>query len=189
MNTSVNVKRIAALTITLGMLAQGCGEAEDDGAPIVAATAEAATPLPDQSFIDFLNWTPVLDGDKAFKSKGHGGILVRSYLNPTATEHARAAETTYPMPEGSVLAKAVISSQDTPSTQASRVYFMRKEAPGFDPENCDWSYAQAKRVGGKLVRDTSVEPRDPSCVSCHVRFKQYDFVQTVEFFKRQSTDL
>jgi hypothetical protein len=141
----------------------------------------------------FLKWTPVLPGDKAFVSQGHGGITVHSYLNPLAAKHVLKSVAdgtpTYPMPQGSRLAKAVVPDAATPASKASRVYFMRKEAPGFDPQNGDWSYALANRRGSKLVFDPSVPPKAEGCISCHVKFKQFDNVMTVEFFKKGTTEL
>ena len=134
----------------------------------------------------FTMWTPVLNGDVAFESQGHGGILVRSYLNPIAADRARASAEPYPLPEGAVLAKAVVADSGTPATSASRVYFMRKEAKGFDPANGDWSYALARRTANGLAFDPGVGPKQQACVSCHVKFKRYDNVQTVAFFRAQA---
>ena len=62
---------------------------------------------------------------------------------------------------------------------------MRKEAPGFDPDNGDWSYYLAKRKEGKLELDPTVGVREKACVLCHIKFKQFDNVQTVDFFLNQ----
>lgn len=135
----------------------------------------------------YSEWTPVLKGDTAFTSKGHGGIIVKGYINPVAQKYIDQTANPYPLAVGTIIAKAVVKSADTPSSLASRVYFMRKELPGFDSKNSDWSYGVANRVGGVLVADKSVDARDRSCISCHVKFKEFDFVKTVDFYKRQST--
>ena len=59
---------------------------------------------------------------------------MRAYLNAVAADHAKTTTVLFPMPIGSVLAKAVVPSDSIPNSEASRVYFMKKEAPGFDPE-------------------------------------------------------
>jgi hypothetical protein len=78
-----------------------------------------------------------------------------------------------------------VGDANTPGAQASRLYVMRKEAPGFDPENGDWSYYLANRKDGKLELDPSVGVREKVCVSCHIKFRQFDNVQTVDFFLNQ----
>ncbi len=134
---------------------------------------------------DYFNWTPVLKGDKAFPSAGHGGITVKSYINPIAKNHLDNSENPFPLPEGSELAKAVISAEGTSSKDATRVYFMRKEKAGFDSANGDWSYALATRVNGALVVDPSVKPREALCVSCHSKFAEFDYVKTIDIYKKQ----
>jgi|GEM_PF-4102423 len=137
---------------------------------------------------EFLTWKPVLAGDVAFASRGHGGILVRSYLNPVASDAAAKPSDPYPLAVGSILAKAVVSNASAPASSASRVYFMRKEAAGFDPRNGDWSYGLAQRAaGGQLEIDPDVSPKQDYCVSCHTKVARFDYVQTVDYFRRQST--
>jgi hypothetical protein len=159
----------------VALMAAGCGSN-------MTSKVEASN---DESLKEFSTWTPILNGDKAFKSAGHGGILVKSYLNPIAKAHLDKMEVPYPLPEGSVLAKAVVSSADTSSKDASRVYFMKKEKSGFDSAKGDWSYALAKRVNGTLAFDPSVKPREASCISCHVKFAEYDYVKTVDIYRNQ----
>ena len=134
---------------------------------------------------DYFNWTPVLKGDQAFPSAGHGGISVKSYINPIAKTHLDKFENPYPLPQGSELAKAVISNKSTASRDAGRVYFMRKERAGFDPANGDWSYALATKVNGSLAIDPSVKPREALCVSCHGKFSDFDYVKTIDIYKKQ----
>lgn len=156
---------------------QGDAMAERDG--------EMRTPgtFSPKLLTSFLQWVPVLEGDVAFESRGHGGILVRSYLSPSTAEYARKAMDPYPVPVGSQLAKAVVPTESTPASEATRVYFMRKEAPGFDPENGDWSYAVAKRTSRGLAFDPGVGPKEELCVSCHAKFARFDHVMTVDFFR------
>lgn len=173
-------------------LVVSCGSSKDDDNKMKKSSMEDASAKPSEGFpaqqlTEYVNWTPVLNGDQAFKSAGHGGIIVRSYLNPTATQHLASTSNPYPLAEGSILAKAVVRSMDTPASEASRVYFMKKEADGFDPAHNNWSYAVANRVNGTLVYDSNINPREELCVSCHAKFSAFDYVQTVDFYQRQAT--
>ena len=112
---------------------------------------------------DFLKWIPVLEGDQAFESQGHGGIVVRAYLNSVAAEHANTAEQTYPMPVGSMLAKAVVRNADTPASASSRVYFMRKEACVTRPTKCHMRVRACEEVTPESQR-TNDSPTK-ACVS------------------------
>jgi len=169
----------------------GCGTSNDDAADskkmaMEDANARPAMAFPDTLLTEFLSWTPVLSGDQAFSSAGHGGIMVRSYLNPLAKAHVTSSANPYPLAQGSILAKAVVKNKDTPASEASRVYFMQKEADGFDPAHNNWSYAVANRVGGALVYDGNINPREELCVSCHAKFSAFDYVQTVDFYLKQT---
>jgi hypothetical protein len=182
-------------TLSLGFLSLAlvaCGaskDAADDSKKMSMddASAQLGAGFPETLLSEFSSWTPVLAGDQAFSSAGHGGIMVRSYLNPKASEHVLASSSPYPMAKGSILAKTLVKSKDTPASEASRVYFMQKEAEGFDPAHNNWSYAVAKRVGASLVYDGNVNPREELCVSCHAKFSAFDYVQTVDFYLRQRT--
>ena len=127
--SGMNVFKSLIGLFSVSILAAGCGSSP-------TSKVEVSN---EESLKEFATWTPVLNGDKAFKSAGHGGILVKSYLNPIAKTHLDKMEATYPLPEGSELAKAVVSSEGTASKDASRVYFMKKEKAGFDSANGDWS--------------------------------------------------
>ncbi|HYX32870.1 MAG TPA: cytochrome P460 family protein [Oligoflexus sp.] len=177
-----------------GIFLAGCRDSDGREEEMMAqvpggdqATVDKSAGFSEGLLGEFTAWTPVLKGDKAFESRGHGGVFVRVYLNPTAKEHIEAKQDTYPMASGTILAKAVVATVETPVSEASRVYFMMKKAPGFDPLHNDWSYAVANKVNGKLIFDESIKPRDDLCISCHSRYSAFDYVQTVDFFKRQST--
>jgi len=182
----MNITRFLAVGSVV-VLTWACGS-KDDNKASRDSSFDAGT-FPSALLQEFSTWTPTLEGDQTFKSTGHGGITVRSYLNEVAKNHVAAASDPYPMAIGSTLAKAVVSSADAVVGTASTIYFMKKEAAGFDTENGDWSYAVAKRVNGVLGYDTSVGPKQELCVSCHTKFSEYDYVQTIEFYKRQTTSL
>lgn len=169
------------------LLTWACGS-KDDNKASTDSSFDAGT-FPSALLQEFSAWTPTLEGDQTFNSPGHGGITVRSYLNEVAKNHVAAVSDPYPMAVGSTLAKAVVSSSEAAVGAASTVYFMKKEATGFDTENGDWSYAVARRANGVLEYDASVGPKQQLCVSCHAKFSEYDYVQTIEFYKRQSTSL
>jgi hypothetical protein len=172
-------KRLLLGASTLAVLAvMGCGKFENTS----QMTAQGDF---DEAIAKYSQWTPVLKGDVAFPSRGHGGITVKGYINPVGQKFIDQNENPYPLAIGTVIAKAVVKTAETPSTKASRVYFMRKENPGFDAANGDWSYGIANRVGDVLVADKSVDARDKACISCHVKFRGYDFVKTVDFYKKQ----
>ncbi len=180
--------------LSLALISTACGSKADNmDEKLAPATdndlAQIPGTFPEEYLKDFSSWRPVLDGDKAFVSQGHGGIVVRGYLNPVALSHIQQQPNPYPLPEGAVLAKAVVASLESPVTAASRVYFMKKEAQGFDSANNNWSYAVANLRNGQLIYDSSVSPKEELCVSCHAKFAAYDYVQTVDFFKRQSTGM
>ena len=165
-------------SLVFGLLAGCSAESMNKGS--------SAVPLDlTEVFNEYYNWTPVLKGDVAFTSAGHGGVLVRSYLGPKTKAHLDSSSNPYPLPEGALLTKAVVQDANAPGAEAGTLYIMRKETPGFDPENGDWSYYLAKRKDGKLELDPAVGVREKVCVSCHIKFKQFDNVQTVDFFLNQ----
>ena len=185
---SIQRWNVSVLSPMLLVILSACGlqKYNDNMADKKQAEANVVASMPPEKpdiLMEFAKWTPVFEGDKAFESQGHGGIIVRSYLNEIATTHIKMAPQVYPLAQGSILAKAVVATESTPVSEASRVYFMKKEAPGFDPENGDWSYSLAKRVDGKLMMDSSISPKEVLCVSCHVKFKKFDNVKTVEFYR------
>jgi hypothetical protein len=194
-----NIRNHLFLMATACALSQSCGKEKADQQPPARSRGEGEQQGKDsgmtsewiptaqafeQALSTFSSWTPVLPGDAAFKSEGHGGIWVRSYLDPTTVAHVEGNENPYPLPQSSLLAKAVVSGPDTQAAQATRVYFMRKERPGFDPAGGDWSYGVATRVNGQLILDPNVTPTFGVCVSCHVKFKAFDNVKTVDTYRK-----
>ncbi|MCX6131791.1 MAG: cytochrome P460 family protein [Proteobacteria bacterium] len=188
-----NLAMIVCLSLS-GSLAVSCGHSKDKETEAVAAGTSSSQDalsqkpgmFPENLLSEFKTWTPVLKGDQAFKSAGHGGILVRGYLNEIATNHVKTSDNPFPLPVGTVIAKAVVESMSADVNTANRVYFMKKEAPGFDTEHNDWSYAVAERVADKLSYDKTLDPKAELCVSCHVKFAAFDYVKTVQFYKQDS---
>jgi hypothetical protein len=188
--------QLVASGFLLTFLLGSCGRAETSKAvqaqnEKLGAVQEAqpnAAVFPEELLSTYWNWTPVLPEDSPFESDGHGGILVHSYLNPKAKESADR-ESPFPLLQGSMLAKAVVDNAETKPQLAKRVYFMKKMDDTFDPKNGNWAYAVANRKNGKLVFDANVKLKEQLCVSCHVKFKDFDNVKTVQIYKDGASEL
>jgi hypothetical protein len=157
-----------------------CGRNDSDAPAVVNQD------FPSTLLINFLEWNPVLEGDMTFASTGHSGQTVRVYFNETAKNYFDD-DTASAFDEGSYVAKAVVSSLDTQAEDASRVYFMLKKPEGFDPDNNDWSYAVANRKDGSWVYNEEQGSLE-NCYSCHSNESEWDYVKTVDFYRRQTVD-
>ena len=140
--------------------------------------------FPASLLTNFLDWTPVLANDVAFPSSGHSGQIVRVFFNETAKPYF-TGEKALPFAPGSLVAKAVVQSLETPAKDATKVYFMLKKEPGFDSENNDWSYTSTLPADGALAIDAN-SGKNPSCSGCHSAEKEFDYVRTIDFYKKQS---
>lgn len=134
----------------------------------------------------FLTWTPVLNGDVAFSSSGHSGQTTRVYFNQVAAPHFKN-EKALPFAEGPYVAKAVVANADTPASAASRVYFMLKKEASYDTENANWAYAVANLRNGTLTFDAN-QGKLASCSGCHRAETTWDYVRTVDYFRKQSAN-
>ncbi|MBM4253992.1 MAG: hypothetical protein FJ146_18650 [Deltaproteobacteria bacterium] len=181
----INAALISITTACGGNQSGDTGKAPNAETPMTAGGLKAG--MFDTAWLTaYASWTPVLSGDKALKSDGHGGIWVHSYLNDRAAMHAATASNPFPLPEGAVLAKAVVPAETSNvTTDVTRVYFMKKEKTGYDLEHANWSYAVATLVNGRLTYDASVAPRQGVCVSCHAKFNEYDYAKTVDIYRKR----
>ncbi len=136
--------------------------------------------FPEALLKDYLKWESVLPNQGEFKSAGHGGVLVRAYFNEVA-KPTYTKETAIPFSEGAVVAKAVIASAQTPSSAATRVYFMKKMNQDYDPKNSNWAYAFADLVDGKYVYN-SAQGKVGLCIKCHAAQAKFDYVQTLKLY-------
>ncbi len=98
-------------------------------------------------------------------SPQHGGIYVRTHLDPVALKAFNAKS--YPFPEGALAFKEGHVGTEGP---IDRIYVMKK-IPGYDPANGDWFYAMlapdgAPRLKGKV----------PLCINCHAGAKNKDYI-------------
>jgi hypothetical protein len=88
------------------------------------------------------------------------------------------------LPVGSIVTKHVVAANGTPLADATRVYFMRKEPPGYDPANNDWSWAVANRSG--QTWSYSLQGRSAICNNCHIAEVRWDFARSVQIFRTQT---
>ncbi|GIW41420.1 MAG: hypothetical protein KatS3mg076_1997 [Candidatus Binatia bacterium] len=89
----------------------------------------------------------------------HGGVSVRVLANPIAVQ-AYLNETS-PLPVGSVVVKEEFAGPDCTDENLVGWRAMRKEAPGFDPEDNDWHWQWLD-----AERRIRTEDKTP-CVACH----------------------
>jgi hypothetical protein len=110
--------------------------------------------------------TPTPDRIAAIKEATgpHHEARVHFYANAEAA--ALRSKATDPFPVGAIIVKEKLGLDDS----AIALGGMRKQAPGFDPQNGDWEYFYATRRGeftsGKLA----------NCIACHARAKETDRV-------------
>ncbi len=153
--------------------------------PITLPEAKAdAEPFPQTLLTDFQTWTPVLPDNRTFQSVGHGGVTVRAYFNERS-EAVYRNQAPFPFPEGSIIAKAVVPSAAVPTSQATRVYFMRKMGAGYDEVNSNWAYGFANRVNGRYDFDP-MQGAVQGCISCHRTERANDYARTVQIFRQEN---
>ena len=92
----------------------------------------------------------------------HGGVSIRVLANPIAAEPYLRDQN--PLPEGSIVIKEEYAGADCRrDADLVRWRAMRKEAPGFDPEDGDWHW-QWVDAPSRRVRFDDKE----TCIGCHV---------------------
>jgi hypothetical protein len=138
--------------------------------------------FPQSLLTEFLNWETVLPNGGAYKSEGHGGIFVRVHFNDKAVS-GYTGETPLPLAEGSIVAKARIDTLETPSEKASRVYFMKKMDPAYDPQNGNWAYGFADYKNGQYVFNQQMG-RVGLCIKCHQQYSNLDYLKTIEIYRQ-----
>lgn len=170
----------ASTAIMFSCLLTACGGGSGGGSPAPSQD------FPASLLSDYTKWTPVLDGDAAFASSGHSGQIVRVYFNDTAAPHFKG-EKELPFAPGSYVAKVVVPALDSPTSEATRVYFMLKKESGFDSEHADWSYALALKNSGSLTFDGQSGSLS-SCYGCHRVEANWDYVRTVDYYREQEVN-
>ena len=174
-------QKIATISF-LCLVHPSCGESGGGNSGGTTPTED----FPSSLLTTYMKWTPVLNGDVAFPSSGHSGQTTRVFFNDVALPHFKD-EKSLPFAAGSYLAKAVVKDADTQAASASRVYFMLKKDPGFDSSNADWSYAVANIENGTLEFESS-QGKLSSCFGCHKAEATWDYVRTVDYFRKQSAE-
>ncbi|HEU5311264.1 MAG TPA: cytochrome P460 family protein, partial [Candidatus Eisenbacteria bacterium] len=89
----------------------------------------------------------------------HGGVYIRVLTNPEAAQLYR--DDAEQLPVGTVVVKEEFSDGHCEQNEIVRYRAMRKEAPGFDPEDGDWHW-QFLTPRMEVAEDTKA-----SCISCH----------------------
>lgn len=92
----------------------------------------------------------------------HGGASVRVFANQIAAGPYRDEEN--PLPVGSIVVKEEFAGPDcSDDDELTGWSAMRKETPGFDPEDGDWHWQWVQPDRSILSDDKS------TCVGCHVK--------------------
>lgn len=94
----------------------------------------------------------------------HGGVMIRVLANSIAAEPYRRLEN--PLPVGSVVIKEEYDGVDCSEADLFRWTAMRKEAPGFDPDDGDWSWQRLDAPSRQVTCNDKGCPGFP-CVACH----------------------
>ncbi len=92
----------------------------------------------------------------------HGGVSIRVLANPVAVQPYLGEQN--PLPAGSIVIKEEFDAPDcSDDADLIRWRVMRKEAPGFDPQDGDWHWQQ-------VAADRTVVFDDKTtCITCHTR--------------------
>lgn len=91
----------------------------------------------------------------------HGGVSIRVLANPVAVQPYLDNEN--PLPVGSIIIKEEFSGPDCADNELVRWRVMRKEAPGFDPDDGDWSWQWVNADRSVFLNDKA------TCIGCHAR--------------------
>jgi hypothetical protein len=90
----------------------------------------------------------------------HGGVSIRVLANPISVRPYQ--EERNPLPVGSVIVKEEYAGPDCDDDrELVRWRVMRKEMPGFDPEDGDWHWQWVEPDRSVLFDDKA------TCISCH----------------------
>jgi hypothetical protein len=159
--------------------------AASPAAPMSASPA--APPAPDDSWKlawanGYLKW-PLVTGYVFSRSHGSRLALIRVTPLAAAKIRARNAESIRHLkpedvkvyPVGAMIAMETwdVAANETRGP-AGPIFFMKKEAPGYDSEAGDWRYGMT-RADGSLLADGK-DGRATECRACHIRMKKLDFV-------------
>ncbi|HVZ80126.1 MAG TPA: cytochrome P460 family protein [bacterium] len=128
----------------------------------------------------------VLMDSSPWNSRTHGHRWVNTYVSPEAAQAYRDTEA---MPEGALVVKESFedSGEDGPSKVPGPLYVMEKGKRSESPRTGGWRYAlrwdhpvegNPERIKGPVTW-VSGDPHLNSCVKCHGRFKDTDYMAGV----------
>lgn len=90
----------------------------------------------------------------------HGGVSIRVLASPLAVQPY--LEEANPLPLGSIVVKEEYSGPECDLEDLIRWRAMRKESPGFDPDDGDWHWQWVESDRSVLLNDKT------TCISCHL---------------------
>ncbi|HSE23768.1 MAG TPA: cytochrome P460 family protein [Pyrinomonadaceae bacterium] len=99
----------------------------------------------------------------------HRAKFITVYVNDLG-RHAMTEELNPRFPVGTVIVKEKLPNKD--ATAAELLTVMRKRERGYDSKNGDWEYLMLDGPGRDIQDAVKVE----SCQSCHMAYKQQDYV-------------
>lgn len=91
----------------------------------------------------------------------HGGVMIRVLADPASAQ--AYLEEQNPLPVGSIVIKEEFDGVACDDADLERWRVMRKEEPGFDPEDGDWHWQWVNRDRSVLFDDKT------TCIGCHIR--------------------
>ena len=103
------------------------------------------------------------------KGNPHRDKFITVYVNDIG-RHAMMQEKVPRFPQGSVIVKEKLPSQD--SSTPELLTAMTKREPGYDPQNGDWEYMALDGTGKSVQARGKLE----SCQACHMMVKATDYV-------------
>jgi hypothetical protein len=98
----------------------------------------------------------------------HGTHWIHVFVSPNATNIMTSGKGIYPL--GTMILKQKFTD---PAGEKTEFYTgMRKREPGYNPETGDWEFFTLDQSGSKVTARGKIE----SCMDCHAKYKQTDFV-------------
>ena len=110
----------------------------------------------------------------------HGGVMIRVFANAVAAEPYRKLQN--PLPVGSVVVKEEFDGVDCANDADLMGWSaMRKQSPGFDPDDGDWEWQRVQAPSRHVTCNTKGCPGFV-CITCHraAECKARDYMCTVD---------
>ncbi len=175
---------VSRLLCCLGLAACGVSASLPEDQPVSVGTESWTPGVYDLALIDTARaGRPVLPTSYP-STGGHSGQRVRSLFNAIAEPTYTGADNPVKFPVGSLITKHVVGSEQATLEEATRIYFMRKEPAGYDPQGNDWSWAVANRSQNTWT--FSQQGKSTLCTGCHKAESEWDYARTVQVFRTQT---